>query len=255
MKWNDLQQLYQQATSRSSQGKEHCLTPETLTQVAMGELPQTERDKVVDHLMACSDCVQEYRALQELERLLEHKVEPQHSPPELHKPVLVKRRVTRSARWPLSFGVIAWRQRWREIAVAVACILVVGLSSYLWWSARPPDDSLRNERGVLAPTMKVEPPDGVVLARPPDRLVWPGYESADGYRATLYDHESTPIWESSQVERTSVSIPESVRKVMQPGGIYYWRIFIVGEFDRRQSGLFQFRLAAEGKKMVSPPAF
>jgi hypothetical protein len=63
----DLRELYQQETSRSARGSAGgCLTEETLTRAAAGELSQSERERTADHVVICSDCAREYRAIRSL---------------------------------------------------------------------------------------------------------------------------------------------------------------------------------------------
>jgi hypothetical protein len=63
---DELQELYQQQTARSVRGRTRCLTEEILMQAAAGELNQSERERVADHLMTCSDCAEEYRLVRSL---------------------------------------------------------------------------------------------------------------------------------------------------------------------------------------------
>jgi hypothetical protein len=62
----EMSRLYRRQTARSRAGRAECLSEEALTRAAEGELRQSEREVIVDHLMACSDCAEEYRILREL---------------------------------------------------------------------------------------------------------------------------------------------------------------------------------------------
>jgi hypothetical protein len=62
----ELKRLYQQSTARLSDRSE-CLTADEITSAAEGRTSEDNRIKVTDHLMACSDCAQEYRILTSLE--------------------------------------------------------------------------------------------------------------------------------------------------------------------------------------------
>ena len=62
----EMRRLYRRQTARSRAGRAECLSEEAMTRAAEGELRQSEREVVVDHLMACSDCAEEYRVLREL---------------------------------------------------------------------------------------------------------------------------------------------------------------------------------------------
>ena len=59
----DLRELYQRETARFARGSDDCLTEEMLARAVAGELSQSERECVADHLAGCSDCAKEFRAL------------------------------------------------------------------------------------------------------------------------------------------------------------------------------------------------
>ena len=58
--------LYRRQAARSRAGRAECLSEEAMTRAAEGELRQSEREVIADHLMACSDCAEEYRVLREM---------------------------------------------------------------------------------------------------------------------------------------------------------------------------------------------
>jgi hypothetical protein len=63
----ELKRLYQQQTARAARSRDDCLTAEVIMSAATGEFSHAERNKVADHLIACSDCAQEYRLARSLE--------------------------------------------------------------------------------------------------------------------------------------------------------------------------------------------
>jgi hypothetical protein len=62
----ELRTLYQEQTARSHTDRADCLSEETMIDAAEGKLSRSEREKIAGHLMACSDCAEEYRFLREL---------------------------------------------------------------------------------------------------------------------------------------------------------------------------------------------
>ena len=63
----DLRELYQRETSRSSGvAAAECLPGDLLARAAAGELNHLEREGTADHLATCSDCAKEYQALRTL---------------------------------------------------------------------------------------------------------------------------------------------------------------------------------------------
>jgi len=59
----ELRSLYQRETTRSNRRSDsECLTEEVLARAVAGELDETERERMADHLATCSDCVKEFSA-------------------------------------------------------------------------------------------------------------------------------------------------------------------------------------------------
>lgn len=60
----ELRSLYQQETARSNRrSASDCLTEDVLARAVAGELSESEREHVADHVATCSDCAKEFRAL------------------------------------------------------------------------------------------------------------------------------------------------------------------------------------------------
>jgi putative zinc finger protein len=59
----EMRSLYQRETARSNRRSDsNCLTEEVLARAVAGELDQSERERIADHLASCSDCAKEYSA-------------------------------------------------------------------------------------------------------------------------------------------------------------------------------------------------
>lgn len=59
-----LRELYQRETARSARpSTSDCLTVDILARAAAGELNQSGRERITDHLATCSDCAKEYCAI------------------------------------------------------------------------------------------------------------------------------------------------------------------------------------------------
>jgi hypothetical protein len=59
----ELKDLYRRRTARVPQHESECLAEDALLRAASGEMSQPERELVVNHLMTCADCSEEYRLL------------------------------------------------------------------------------------------------------------------------------------------------------------------------------------------------
>ena len=109
-----------------------------MTRVAAGELSQSEREVIADHLMACSDCAEEYRILRELKPWAERAavsayeresaIESVSSPPGKEAQVV-----------PRQPGWASWARRLAGIFSAgfesyaiAAALLVVSLACVAW---------------------------------------------------------------------------------------------------------------------------
>jgi hypothetical protein len=63
----ELRSVYQQETARSNRrSASDCLTEDLLARAVAGELNQSERERLADHLASCSDCVKEYRVVKSI---------------------------------------------------------------------------------------------------------------------------------------------------------------------------------------------
>ena len=62
----EMRRLYKSQTAQLRDGRAECLSDEAMIRAAEGELSEPEREETADHLMACSDCAEEYRILRVL---------------------------------------------------------------------------------------------------------------------------------------------------------------------------------------------
>lgn len=130
----ELKQIYRQGTARSPVRTE-CLTADEIARIATAEINEGERSRISNHLMACSDCAEEYRLISPLKAWAGSAaaVEPQSvartsqsnpAAPSL-KPVHEARASWRrrffAAPGPVSFAY-----------AAAACLLVVSLALVMW---------------------------------------------------------------------------------------------------------------------------
>jgi hypothetical protein len=118
------------------------------------------------------------------------------------------------------------------------------MSVILWPGLNRVGPANENIRGGGALMIEVDPPDRASLNEAPQRLSWSAVENAGSYQVTLYDFESTPIWQSAPVRDTVVVIPESIRQSLRRDQPIYWRIGVERGIERIQSGLFRFEIRA-----------
>jgi hypothetical protein len=217
-----LKEIYRRGTRRAGQG---CLTRDQFALVAAGRMSQQERLAAARHMASCFGCAEEYRILRSLE-FLKHEAEQPEAP----------RKISR--RFPAwAFSTPARR------AAAAAMVMIIAVAVFLIFRAtRPPAPAPGASRGGVALQLEVAPFNGEVLADAPQRLDWSAAESATEYKVTLYDFESTPIWESAPVKTSFVVIPEQVRAAIKRARPTYWRVTALRGVERQRSELFQFTI-------------
>lgn len=238
----ELKELYQQHTARCAARPRGCPDEELLVNAALKRLTNREREELVDHLAACSDCAQEYRLINSI------KLAPQPIAAEYGQPAVNSRSAGSVARCLAILRDFSerllWSARWRVAAVALIMLIAAGASLMIWRAERFEDEAISNVRGNAAIMMQVEPPDRAVLVETPASFSWSKVESAVNYKIVVYDIESTPIWESAATTETTISLPEKVRNELPKGGQIYWRVFIFGSDGELRSELFQFTISA-----------
>jgi hypothetical protein len=143
----ELSRLYRRQTARSRAGRAECLSEEAMARAAEGEMRQSEREVIADHLMACSDCAEEYRVLRELKLWAERTavsayeresaIESTTAPP--GKEARVVPRQLDWAGWAGRAGWASWARRLAGIFPAgfgayaiAAALLVVSLACVAW---------------------------------------------------------------------------------------------------------------------------
>ena len=116
----------------------------------------------------------------------------------------------------------------------------MALAPAVWWIVR--DDPSSGRRGETGTRAGVSPAHREVVDQAPERLSWTGQPDTV-YRVEVYDVESVPLWTSPRTRESFVVLPVELRDRLEPGGIYYWRVFSETAVEKRRSDLHHFRLA------------
>ncbi|MCI0489914.1 MAG: hypothetical protein L0229_25255 [Blastocatellia bacterium] len=223
----ELKRIYQRGTARRLRQGRECLSPETFERAAMGEMNSSERERMTSHLMICSDCAREYRAVRSLGAVFEQPLSGKETMPAARSQRLWER-LSPSA--------------WRAAAALSAVILAITVSLTLWLNSRQVYVPQSSERGGVTMRLTVEPSDKAQLSEAPQKLVRSVVERAESYRVALYDYESTLIWESPSVTDTSITLPQAVRNDLKPGKLFYWQVTVQEGIESRRSDVFQFTI-------------
>lgn len=231
----DLRDAFRAATARAPGP---CPDAETLAALADPNgvsLDDAARSLAVDHVARCANCADEVKTLFSLRDVLETAAyAPLPAPDPSDDPAPL--------RW-----LSAWA-RWRSNpARSVPVMLVVlaavlGVSYLVWSSSQKPGISDGRVRSGSSWTIATVPADRATLATAPERLEWTSTAPAESYRVTLYDAESTPIWESPSVTTPFVDLPAEVRGRLPAGRPVFWRVVALSGIDRRESVLLRFTI-------------
>jgi hypothetical protein len=226
MKLNERELLavFNDPEAQAGRSPEKCPEAETFRRIAQGEARRREREAVADHLLGCADCAKQYLALGELASWVEETT--------ASRLPSVETRPRRVAVW--------------AAAAAAGLVLAGGLAIVVRSASRRPD-ALRQERGPVSPADAVAPPDGARLTAVPAELKWAPLAGAEAYEVTVYDFESTPLWQSPTLGQPRVSLPDSVRRRMSGGGVFYWRVSSRTGPEHLLSRLHHFTVASSGQ--------
>jgi hypothetical protein len=210
---------------RASRG---CPAPDVLGRVSTGNASHAEREAFADHLIACADCAEEYRAAKAL------------GPWSAEAAEVLRPGVRSAAAGSAPFrrtGSLPW------IALAAAAALALSVGLVLVARRAGVRTAAPVERGSSEITRALEPPDRAALPAAPERLEWAPMEGASSYEATIYDAESTPLWKSPPAVATRADVPPEVRARLAPGRAYLWRVVARVGIETRSSPVFEFSIA------------
>lgn len=187
------------------EGRTDHVSDEVWERLAMDELPAGEREAVLDHVTACSECAAIYRGLGILAAEA-HTFDP--GAPEPARPGATITPVEGGRRFLLAAAALA---------AAVGAVLVL----------RPLLGPTQNRAPVVrsravALPRPVQPGPGPVS--PPLVFRWQPVDGARGYVVELLDGNGEPVWTGTETAATELDLPGDVR--LAPGP-YYWRVVAV----------------------------
>ena len=235
----DLAALHRRGTAPPDRAG--CPSAEALFSLLGPAASPAERERLVDHVAACSACAEELRLMrslgpwsESLARRLAEAGEALDIPPP--RPFPARRGLFR----PLA------------LAAALAAALVGGGVLFRQHLApvaveAPVEDPVQDVERGTAPA-EVSPAPDSVLPAPPETLQWPSQAGAMSYRVKLYDEEARLLWQSGPSRQPRAVLPPAVRDRLHPGADYFWVIELEGPVPRRQLGAFWFRLEGTGNR-------
>ncbi|HKF44801.1 MAG TPA: hypothetical protein VKJ00_07815 [Thermoanaerobaculia bacterium] len=188
-------------------GSERCLDAEALADLALGEPPPLEQDRLADHVVSCRRCSENFQILART-----------------HREVSRESRPARSA-----------RLRW----AAAAAVLVAAVGAALLWRSSDREEGFR---GRAREGPGVTPAEGSNLAGPPDAFAWPPRPGAEGYSVRLFAAGGDRLWEADAGTALRVELPQAMRSRLKPGEAYFWSVEVRMPTGAERLGPFSFTL-------------
>jgi len=201
-----------------SEGGPSCPDAERLAALALGELQGSERSALADHVVACRRCGDDLRDLLDL-----HEAAVDQTTVRQHR---------------ASTG-------WRLWAAAALLVAGAALTLTAWKDRLPGGPTPAVERGAAELDAGADPPDGAVLPAAPSSLSCLARTDADAYWVTLFDAESTLLWESARSTRVVTPLPPEVASRLGEGR-YFWRCLWLDGIETGQSPLRRFSVSPSG---------
>jgi hypothetical protein len=200
----ELRRAYQAAVATRHAGREQCPAPEALSALVAREGQETNRLALLDHVMGCPACRQEFELLRAVH-------------------VAGRRRPT-------------WRSQ--PLALAASIALLVGLGgAALWTRLVPSNDTLRGSGGQVE---LLHPTSGSVVTSPL-LLSWQPVSGARTYTVELLapDGRLVQTWTTAD---TSVSVPPSGPSPVASGAYVWWVRAHLPDGSERRSPVVRFEL-------------
>jgi hypothetical protein len=202
-----LEELYGQALERRRASADDCVSPEELLALVRRQGSEQRRLELLDHVMGCKACHQEFELLRALES--------------------AGARSSESA-LPRSIG-----RRWTPLALAASLLLAVGVGLMVRNRSQAGDETRAGGHGLvlLAPPTEIRPAASVTFA-------WRPLAGSDRYRLELLDSKGGIVL-SQLTPDTVLSIPG---RRLSPGATYRWWVRDATPGAQLSSGLRPLRI-------------
>ncbi len=178
----------------------------------MRELPPDELEAFVEHLLVCKKCKLKFDALTDLSKeLKDYEGDVNWTTAELKKEAFSRLKGFAGHNTPISL--------WKLAPIAALLIAVVAVGLY-FLMLQPPV----TERGAPGINLELTHPP-VSVDNAPERFEWTAVRGADNYKFELIDDELNTIFrKSTDEDKTFLILPQDVRKSLQKGHTYVWKV-------------------------------
>jgi hypothetical protein len=206
-----LRALYRRLQGPGDQG---CPPSEILVQLVVGDATGEERARLVDHVVACRRCSEDYAMLRETHAAASREL-------------AVPSRVSRATRGRLA-------------ALAAVCLL--GLAGILLVSRQQPHEGAVRSLAAPEPGTRVTPRAGATLGEAPTAFSWPQQRDATSYQVRLFDAAGRGLWQGPTTPSPQAALPEEVRRRLGSGS-FFWTVEVETRLGKERLGPFPFNLA------------
>jgi hypothetical protein len=271
-----LSRIYRDRTAPSAPGRRECIAEEAMVRAAAGEMTRPERERLADHLSACSECTREYQTIRSL-RTWSHRAggeEPETEQPESTRRGLILMRRTAPILWAvaaslmiaavgLSFWIIPLRRESQRLAATLAARDRAIAESRRQLSEEAGQIAqLRREVSIFsqpqlnAPILDLDPKGSVrgLSAQDPQTLRVPatanvftlvlntsGQRAFPDYSLVILDGTGKVIWAGGGLHKSpSNTFTVALPSRLAPAGLY--RIKLYGLRSNRKELLEDYRI-------------
>ncbi|MGC8892627.1 MAG: hypothetical protein ACP5P6_08535 [Candidatus Saccharicenans sp.] len=189
-----------------------CPTPEDLLKSFAPEAPFEFKERIIDHLIRCPACQQEFELIKNYYNLAS----------QVETKILKKYRDNgffhRSKDFFFSSGIS------RKLVTASSILLLLTIFSFLLFFNHQKDLETRGNTVNLSSAGLIEDisPSGETVVK----LRWNPIPGASFYRVEIFDQEMAFLWKSGRLTETSLELPENLTDRLKNQKFFFWQLFI-----------------------------
>jgi hypothetical protein len=242
MTYYDLKNAYKSHIRKQvPSSREGCPSPEKILSVFDSSASSADKEQVVNHVVNCSDCFQEFElwlsflreqgiALEEIIGWLGMKGKGARIQGKIHKILesLLGPRVSCHPLWKLAAGLL--------FTAALTGLIFIGIKSLVM----TPD---LKERGKVPGQIRLISPVQREKIMFPLVFRWDATPGVDYYCLELFDRTLLPLWKSSRLEGTRFELPPEAAELIKKNEVYFWMITAwLKDGMKKESSLEEFTL-------------
>jgi hypothetical protein len=237
---DDLKMAYKSHIQRCIPlSRKECPSPETVLQILEKPVSAKKKEKVIDHIVKCAYCLQEFELLLSFARDEEEIVK------EISVFLREKSREKKSLKLKmraLISGLFSRRHSmWRLAAISMALFIIAGL---LLIAIKPIlKATLDEERGKMRDQVQLLSPTRGQMQALPLVFRWQKVKGAKYHQLEIFDGSLRLLWRSPLITDTSYEFPMEVAEKVEENKVYFWMVTaFFPDGTRKESPLERFIL-------------